>query len=177
MERVLGSHGLWAVTIDCNSNRSTNKSNHPIQNPLLFVTEPRTRDNIIDNYTFRRGLIIFFDEHFSNLNENGGYERQTLQVAMQQSLHVTALRRGHSWPVHKALEEATTHEVYNCNQWYLLFTAPLEAVQWPLVQWLGWSISNACNSVGSPSPEEGSIYGSEKIALCFFKYQRRDNIQ
>jgi hypothetical protein len=23
-----------------------NKSNHPTQNPLLFVTEPRTRDNM-----------------------------------------------------------------------------------------------------------------------------------
>jgi hypothetical protein len=29
-----------------------NKSNHPIQNPLLLVTEPQTRDNIY-NYTYK----------------------------------------------------------------------------------------------------------------------------
>jgi hypothetical protein len=27
-------------------NEGVNESNHPIQNPLLLVTEPRTRDNI-----------------------------------------------------------------------------------------------------------------------------------
>jgi hypothetical protein len=35
------------VVIKCNCTSSTNKSNHPIQNPLLFVTERRTRDNIL----------------------------------------------------------------------------------------------------------------------------------
>jgi hypothetical protein len=30
----------------CDCNRSTNKCNHRIQNPLLLVTEPRTHDNI-----------------------------------------------------------------------------------------------------------------------------------
>jgi hypothetical protein len=44
MERVLDSHRLSAVISDCN--RSANKTNHPIQNPLLFVTEHRTRDVI-----------------------------------------------------------------------------------------------------------------------------------
>jgi hypothetical protein len=33
--------------IDYNCNRSANESNHPIQNPLLLVTEPRTRDSIL----------------------------------------------------------------------------------------------------------------------------------
>jgi hypothetical protein len=47
MERVSDSHWLWAVIIDRNWNRSVNKSNQPIQNPLLLVTEPRTRVKII----------------------------------------------------------------------------------------------------------------------------------
>jgi hypothetical protein len=48
MERVLVSHRLWAVVIVIKSNfsKSGNKSSHPVQN-MLFVTEPRTRDNII----------------------------------------------------------------------------------------------------------------------------------
>jgi hypothetical protein len=46
MAQVLDSHWLWAVIIGYNCNTSTNKSNHPIKNALLFVTEPRTRDNI-----------------------------------------------------------------------------------------------------------------------------------
>jgi hypothetical protein len=46
MDRVLGSHHFWAVVIVNNCNRSTNKSNHPIQNPLL-VTESRKRENIL----------------------------------------------------------------------------------------------------------------------------------
>jgi hypothetical protein len=33
-----------AIKSDCND--SANKSNRPIQNPLLFVTEPVIRDNI-----------------------------------------------------------------------------------------------------------------------------------
>jgi hypothetical protein len=37
---------LWAVVIDCNCNRSANKSNHSIHNPLLLDTEPLIRDNI-----------------------------------------------------------------------------------------------------------------------------------
>jgi hypothetical protein len=44
MERVLGNHQAWAVIIGCNCNSNVNKSNHPIQNPLLLVTEPRTRE-------------------------------------------------------------------------------------------------------------------------------------
>jgi hypothetical protein len=44
MERDLGSHRLTAVVI---VKEGVNKSNHLIQNSLLFVTEPRTRDNII----------------------------------------------------------------------------------------------------------------------------------
>jgi hypothetical protein len=53
LERVLDSHWLWAViviVIKHNCNRSANKSNHPTQNPLLLVTEPRTRDNIFTIY-------------------------------------------------------------------------------------------------------------------------------
>jgi hypothetical protein len=34
------------IIIKSNFNRNANKSNHPFQNPLLFVTEPRTSDNI-----------------------------------------------------------------------------------------------------------------------------------
>jgi hypothetical protein len=34
--------------IDCNS--SANKSNHPIQNPLLLVTKPRTRDSTLTTW-------------------------------------------------------------------------------------------------------------------------------
>jgi hypothetical protein len=41
MERVVSSHWLWAVIIGCNCNRSANKSNHQIQNLLLFVTQSR----------------------------------------------------------------------------------------------------------------------------------------
>jgi hypothetical protein len=40
MEQVLESHWLWAAIIDFNCNRSVNKSNHPVQNPLLLVTQP-----------------------------------------------------------------------------------------------------------------------------------------
>jgi hypothetical protein len=43
MERALGSHWLWLRVI---VKEGVNKSNHPIQNPLLLVTEHRTRDNI-----------------------------------------------------------------------------------------------------------------------------------
>jgi hypothetical protein len=39
MERVLDSNWLWASIIDYNYNRSANKSNQPIQNPFLFVTQ------------------------------------------------------------------------------------------------------------------------------------------
>jgi hypothetical protein len=34
------------VVIKCQCNISVNKSNHPIQNPLLFFMEPRIRDNM-----------------------------------------------------------------------------------------------------------------------------------
>jgi hypothetical protein len=47
-ERALGSHRLWAVISDCikcDCNSSANKSNHPIPNPLLLVTEPEIRHN------------------------------------------------------------------------------------------------------------------------------------
>jgi hypothetical protein len=47
-KRALGSHRLCAVKSackwKCNCNSSVNKSNRPIQNPLLFVTEPLKRD-------------------------------------------------------------------------------------------------------------------------------------
>jgi hypothetical protein len=52
MKRALGSQRLRAAVIvivivtECNCNSSANKSNHPIQNPLLFDTEPRTRDSM-----------------------------------------------------------------------------------------------------------------------------------
>jgi hypothetical protein len=39
MEQVLSSHWLSAVIIGYNCNRSVNKFNHPIQNPLLLVTQ------------------------------------------------------------------------------------------------------------------------------------------
>jgi hypothetical protein len=54
MERVLVicevgrlATALYLIVNKRDSNRSVNKSNHPIQNPLLLVTEPRTRDNIL----------------------------------------------------------------------------------------------------------------------------------
>jgi hypothetical protein len=46
MERVLSSHWLWAVIIGCNFTRSANKSNHPIKNSLLSVTQTPHTDNI-----------------------------------------------------------------------------------------------------------------------------------
>jgi hypothetical protein len=49
MERVLGSHLLWTVVVDWlreTVKEGVGKSNHPIENPLLLVTEPQTRDNI-----------------------------------------------------------------------------------------------------------------------------------
>jgi hypothetical protein len=49
---------IWAVIIGCNCNRSANKSNQTIQNPLLFVTEPRTRDNISNAY--QRFCVLVF---------------------------------------------------------------------------------------------------------------------
>jgi hypothetical protein len=84
MERVLGSHWLWVVIIDCNCNRSTNKSSHPIQNPLLLVTQIRGnilacdamksgenlstfQKNILSPICVTRrtfGLVIGFIEHF-----------------------------------------------------------------------------------------------------------------
>jgi hypothetical protein len=40
-----------------NCDRSANKSNHSIQNPLLFVTESRTRDRMFMS-TFYRGAFL-----------------------------------------------------------------------------------------------------------------------
>jgi hypothetical protein len=40
---VSNSNWLWLRVI---VKEPVNKSNHPILNPLLLVTEPRTRDNI-----------------------------------------------------------------------------------------------------------------------------------
>jgi hypothetical protein len=34
------------IVTACNCNSSANKCHRPIQNPLLFVTEPRTRDSV-----------------------------------------------------------------------------------------------------------------------------------
>jgi hypothetical protein len=48
MGLVLESNWLWAVIIYCNCNRSANKSNHLVQKPLLFVTQPLIRDSIYD---------------------------------------------------------------------------------------------------------------------------------
>jgi hypothetical protein len=39
MERIWDGHRLRAVIINCSCNRSANKSNHPIHNPLLLVTQ------------------------------------------------------------------------------------------------------------------------------------------
>jgi hypothetical protein len=44
VERVLGSHWLWPVVIGCNCKKGVNKFSHRIQNSLLLVTEPLTRD-------------------------------------------------------------------------------------------------------------------------------------
>jgi hypothetical protein len=40
-----------------------NKSNHPIQNPLVLVTEPRTRDNIIIPTSAMNYEIIYIYIH------------------------------------------------------------------------------------------------------------------
>jgi hypothetical protein len=46
-------HSEKEETINCNE--SGNKSNHPIQNPLLLLTEPRTSDNTVGrNVIFSR---------------------------------------------------------------------------------------------------------------------------
>jgi hypothetical protein len=50
MGQILQSYWLWAVIIGCNFTRSANKSNHLTKNPLLFITEPRIRDNMADIY-------------------------------------------------------------------------------------------------------------------------------
>jgi hypothetical protein len=40
---------LYLIVIKSGYNNSANKSNQPIQNPLLLVTEPRTRGNTMPN--------------------------------------------------------------------------------------------------------------------------------
>jgi hypothetical protein len=73
MERVLGSHWLWAVIIDCNCN---SVSINPIQNPLLLVTEHRTSDNIyiythICEWLYTGfGLLIEFIDHLQIVASN-----------------------------------------------------------------------------------------------------------
>jgi hypothetical protein len=57
-ERVRDSHWWWAVIIGCNCNLSDNKSKHPIQNPLLFVTETRTHDSI---YLYSCNVVLSED--------------------------------------------------------------------------------------------------------------------
>jgi hypothetical protein len=48
------------MVIESNCNKSANKSNHPIQNPLLLVTDLWTRDNIfITNSVFGPGCYSF----------------------------------------------------------------------------------------------------------------------
>jgi hypothetical protein len=54
MERVLGicevdslAIALYLIVIKRDCKRSVNKSGHLIQNPLLFVTEPRACDNAV----------------------------------------------------------------------------------------------------------------------------------
>jgi hypothetical protein len=48
MERIVGNHRLLAIVILLRVivEDAINKSNHPIKNPLLLVTEPRTRDSV-----------------------------------------------------------------------------------------------------------------------------------
>jgi hypothetical protein len=62
MERVCDMHWLWAVIINCNykrdCSRRANKSNHPIQTPLLLLTESRTRDTTIHYITSRRSWVV-----------------------------------------------------------------------------------------------------------------------
>jgi hypothetical protein len=68
MERVLSSHWLWADKIGCNCNRSANKSNHPIQNSLLLVTQtPHTWQYTIKiTYLKIRALGAGFDSRHVN---------------------------------------------------------------------------------------------------------------
>jgi hypothetical protein len=58
MERVLVivCELLWAIVIKSDCKRSANKSNHPIQNQLLLVTEPRSRDSVL---TLKMGAVMF----------------------------------------------------------------------------------------------------------------------
>jgi hypothetical protein len=53
MERVLGSRLSVAVVIDWD----VDKSNHPIQNSLSLVVDPRTRDNNIPEMSIRKADI------------------------------------------------------------------------------------------------------------------------
>jgi hypothetical protein len=48
MERVLGNHWLWLREI---VKEGVTISSHPIQNPLLLVTEPQPCDIIINDIT------------------------------------------------------------------------------------------------------------------------------
>jgi hypothetical protein len=51
MKRVLDSHWLWAVIIDCNCKGSASKSNQPIENPSLLVTQtPHTWQYVVKMY-------------------------------------------------------------------------------------------------------------------------------
>jgi hypothetical protein len=41
---------LQLILIKGNCKEGGNKSNNPMQSPLLFVTEPQTRDNILNSF-------------------------------------------------------------------------------------------------------------------------------
>jgi hypothetical protein len=75
MERVLGSHWLRAVVnwlwLRVVIKEGVNKSNHPIQNLLLLVTEPRTRDHINKEGTAAPARSIY-----NQLNTNN----QTIEI-------------------------------------------------------------------------------------------------
>jgi hypothetical protein len=60
MEQVLAASDcelLQLIVIKSDFNRSVNKFTHPIQSPLLLVTEPRTRDNIYI-VVWRLGAVV-----------------------------------------------------------------------------------------------------------------------
>jgi hypothetical protein len=60
MEGVLGSHWFWAV-VRVTVKRGVNKYNHPIQNPLLLVTEPQTHDILVSEVVGLHWLIDWIE--------------------------------------------------------------------------------------------------------------------
>jgi hypothetical protein len=55
--------------IDCViKSNCASKSNHPIQNPLLLVTEPRTRDNVFYVLNVQKLILLLINTLVQNMS-------------------------------------------------------------------------------------------------------------